>query len=496
MLPPTNKTQLSSSVRFGPHAWWVLVIALALIIASAAQKAYRLTLPTDGWNFTMGAVGSVDEERPTHTANLLGLPSPLHPDDRLLAVEGRSLELIRSQAISLRVQSLPNWRTGQTVGYTVERAGQPIILDVPLYTWPVGIVLRALATDALLIAALLLAAVGWFVFLQRPQEWAARPLLLFSVCLFVVSISNSVITWSLPELLTPGLYPIATFFSNWIFLVVMFPSLLLLTLLFPRPKLFVLRQLRLFVALVYGIPMLVVLLAWWNVTLAWVMVLAMAMFSLAALVHSFVTVHDPIGRAQMRWAVSGLALMVLGFIPINLSGYGILPSFLLPWLDTLLFPLLLLCVTLGFGVAILRYRLFDIDIIIRRTLQYSVLTVTLALIYFGSVVLLQQLFLGVQKTSPLIIVISTLAIAAIFQPLRERIQAMIDRRFYRRKYNAEQVLAAFSAGVRNEMDLEQLSAAVLAAVQETMQPTQAVLWLAQPRPYLAKARSLSSEARK
>ncbi len=124
-------------------------------------------------------------------------------------------------------------------------------------------------------------------------------------------------------------------------------------------------------------------------------------------------------------------------------------------------------------MAILRSRLWDIDVIIRRTLVYTTLTVILALIYVGIVFVFGTLVrasLG-QQQNPLVIVASTLVIAALFQPLRHGVQQIIDRRFYRRKYDAARTLEAFSATLRNEVDLATLSEHLLAVVQETMQPT-------------------------
>jgi hypothetical protein len=142
------------------------------------------------------------------------------------------------------------------------------------------------------------------------------------------------------------------------------------------------------------------------------------------------------------------------------------------------------------GIAILRYRLYDIDLIINRTLVYVSLTAMLAAVYFGGIVVLQSLFVALTgQRSTLAVVASTLLIAALFNPLRRRIQAFIDRRFYRKKYDAAKTLEAFSAKLRDETDLQALNGELTRIVRETMQPSHVSLWL---RPDTAPRRSEGS----
>jgi hypothetical protein len=141
-----------------------------------------------------------------------------------------------------------------------------------------------------------------------------------------------------------------------------------------------------------------------------------------------------------------------------------------------------LCLYAAVGIAILRYRLYDIDIIINRTLVYGPLTASLAMVYLGGVATTQALFralTGQDRLPQLAVVVSTLAIAALFAPLRRRIQNFIDRRFYRRKYDAARTLQEFSAKLRDEADLDELSGDLVRVVRDTMQPEHVSLWLRQ-----------------
>jgi hypothetical protein len=141
------------------------------------------------------------------------------------------------------------------------------------------------------------------------------------------------------------------------------------------------------------------------------------------------------------------------------------------------------CLYASVGIAILRYRLYDIDIIINRALVYGTLTVSLALIYFVGVTATQALFqtlTGQPRLPQLAVVGSTLAIAALFNPLRRRFQGFIDRRFYRRKYDAARTLEAFSSKLREETDLDSLDTELLSVVRATVQPEHVSLWVREP----------------
>jgi hypothetical protein len=177
-------------------------------------------------------------------------------------------------------------------------------------------------------------------------------------------------------------------------------------------------------------------------------------------------------RQQLKWFTYGMAISILMLIIILIAVFTI-PS----GGSGELFYLAVVFIPISAGIAMLRYRLYDIDVLINRTLIYGILTAVLALAYFTSILILQYLLSSFTRGSQLPVVGSTLVIAVLFQPLRRRIQRIIDRRFYRSKYDAARTLSAFSARLRNEVDLQQLSEHLLTVVQETMQPTYVSLWL-------------------
>jgi hypothetical protein len=214
--------------------------------------------------------------------------------------------------------------------------------------------------------------------------------------------------------------------------------------------------------------------------------LSLGVLAIVAVVqlYRYRRVSSPLQRQQTKWVAYGIALLCL----VQVVGYGLMYSFPALTSPSSLYPLVLnvassftaLLIPFSFGFAMLRYRLWDIDVLISRTLVYGALTLILTAVYVGLVIGLSALLRGViSQDNNAAIVLSTLAIAALFQPLRKSLQTLIDRRFYRRKYDAAKTLQAFSQELSNKVDLQQLSEQLVAVVSETMQPTSISFWLCQ-----------------
>jgi hypothetical protein len=203
-----------------------------------------------------------------------------------------------------------------------------------------------------------------------------------------------------------------------------------------------------------------------------------------AQLYRYARVSDAYQRQQTKWVVFGVAMAVAGVLTtiftvgaaVDLPPERVGPKML----SMLLMDAFMLFIPLSIGVAVLRARLFDIDVVINRTLVYGSLTAMLVLVYVGGVATTEAIFralTGQEQQPQLAIVISTLVIAALFNPLRRRNQSFIDRRFYRKKYDARKTLESFSARLRDETDLEALNDDLVRVVTETMQPAHVSLWL-------------------
>jgi hypothetical protein len=344
--------------------------------------------------------------------------------------------------------------------------------------------------------------IGAIVFWRRSDEWIALALAFALVC------NGALLPLSL-------IYPtgIASPFVQLLVGLVTYIGLvtgLSLLYLFPDGQ-FIPRWTRLMVIAWAGLlffaiflPSSALSLETWPIPLQLLVLVVWSGVGLFAQLHRYLEVSSPLQRQQTKWAILGLVLAVLGpfgyFLP-----FVILPALSDPEVPNILyqrigpslftfslvfnligltgFTLALLVFPASFVVAILRYRLWDIDVIINRTLVYGALTGTLALVYLVGVALLQGVFRGLTgQGDQIAIVATTLGIAGMFNPLRRRLQAVIDRRFYRRRYDAARALAAFSGTVQDEVELEDVSQALLRIVEETVQPLQTSIWLRDIRP--------------
>jgi hypothetical protein len=327
----------------------------------------------------------------------------------------------------------------------------------------------------ILISTLLCYIIAAILLWRRKNDWMALLVSLMLMSFGPGSISNGVR------------------FSQWfgavvaphvssLFDVINLTILVLIFFLFPTGR-FVPRWTRWFIYIVIGIGIVIIIVPRFTAPEPLIDIynylFVSILFSLViAQVYRYRRMSTPAQRQQTKWVVYSVVVSITSVIAL-LAIFQPLPGSLLSALD-IIANLLLTLIPISFAVAMLRYRLWDIDIIINRTLMYGTLTAILALIYFGLVIGLESLvhlITGQAGQSPIVIVASTLAMAALFQPLRHRLQRAIDRRFYRRKYDAARTLEAFSATLRNEVDLGQLREHLLNVVQETMQPEHVSLWL-------------------
>lgn len=346
------------------------------------------------------------------------------------------------------------------------------ILAAPVGNYPTYTVIFQIAS------ALVWFAVGVVIFWRKSDDWMALlvslMLILFGSADATHVLAESQTLWMAPalalNLFTFGLaFVVFALFPNgrlaplWaVGLIVIYGGSALLSVFFPGSP-----------AAINSWPIPLTGLAWFG--LVFLLALAQA--------YRYWRVSSLVQRQQTKWVVLGVAAAVVGggfWVPdlllVSLRQPGSLYQAVL--LVANFIPLL---IPLTIGFSILRYRLWAIDTVINRVIVYSILVGLLALVYVGCVFLLEMLLHGIlTETSSVAVLGSTVAIAALFQPLRGRIQAMIDRRFYRQKYQAGRLMAAFSASMRDELDLQRLSEHLGAVVEQTMQPTYMALWLCAP----------------
>ena len=465
----------AAEARFDRWAALALAAALSFAVLAAYVTLGVLAQPSDGWQ-----ISGISQD--TRLARFIGDRStPLRADDVILAVNGLNVD---AETGSWLVRaSLPAWQVGGTVSYTLRRAGQVLIVPVELHALDQASRLRALAhslSDSP--GELSWPLIALVVFGLRPGSRAARLLLIMMISHFAsVKLGVAALGVSL------NFAPPAMFYGNLLVnhfgIGLFWPCLIWLVLSFPLPVFPLTRWPRLTPVLLFGLTGGGLLLSALSgnvlpATLALVGELLLLLLALLlAVVNAARHTGEPVARAQVAWICLGLGVSLgLNLLVYLLYYFQLLPPVVPTWASSVIALVLPLCL----AIAILRYRLFDIDLILRRTLLYSLLTALLAAVYLVSVVLLQNVFIALTGAarSELVTVLSTLAIAALFVPLRARLQSFIDRRFFRRKYDAARILAGFGASARDGVDLDGLTERLVDVVDETMQPQSVSVWLA------------------
>ena len=455
-----------ASRRSSHRVGWLVAFILAV---GAASVVLRLMTPGDGtqvpprtWAWT--GDGVLVRASPG---------SALRDRDLVTAVDGVALG---GDGSGWRA---PAYRPGDRVVYQVVRDGQVRELSVTLR--PAEVADRLLQAWGTILFVVALFVVVAYLYARRPGPATAGLLVLGSgllssdlaleIGVSAVDARGDLVLW---------LYV----FSTQVVYLMGWAGLVAFVVQFPRPWSPLARHRGLLwmvcaapVALVVAVALAarggVGLTQWVGRVIAgetFISVAALGLGIVVAMVR-YLTATDPVGRQQLKWLaggafVSGTLALTVWFLPELVFGESLLPA---AWLGFSGLPLLA-----GLTVAVLRYRLFEVDRIVSRTLAYGLLTLVLGGGYAAVVLGLGQL-LG--HDSSLVVAAATLAVAALFQPARRRVQALVDRRFNRRHYDTTQTVAAFSARLREQIDLDTLAAELLAVAEQTMQPTQVALWL-------------------
>ena len=435
-------------------SWLVLLLAISMLIASAGQKAYRITLPIDGWAPAVGSDNLVFER------NVLGQPSPIQAGDELLAVDGQDVTDWMRRGLLGELPRPAHWQTGGTVRYTVQRDGQTRDLQVPLYQWNSNII--GLPLLHALVEVVPLSVLTAFVFWKRPGLRAARLLLLIGAT-YGVMLLNFFDDLP-PSIETPfrstALFWIATICNDDVHDKILPPLFVYLALTFPVRSPPIRRFPRAVVALLVGTPLVLYGFFFLGLselpTLVWFVGTFVA--QIAAVVYNWRTVREPMVRAQARWIGVGYVYASIGTIVAILSFAGVVPR----WWDGWVFPLGKLVLTATIAIAILRYRLFDIDVILNRALVYGTLTAFVIGTYVGIVSYAGMLLQGQQSIVPPLV--ATGLVAVLFQPLRERVQRRVDRMMYGERDDPYAVLTRLGQRLEGTLAVD----ALLPTIAETV----------------------------
>ena len=459
--------------------WLMLAIGALCLALAALVWVYQLHSPSDGARMSKLPLATTQDG--IYIDVLVG-NSSLQSGDLVTSVQGKSMVALAETIWQPSSWGSP-WTVGESILYKVERQGKQIEIPVLLGKQPVNAILSR--NWSVLLFTFIFQLIAIFILVQKPREPAAQALFLWGMT------TSHFYVWSTYN----QIYDFVSGYGFWLYMSVAsilwvssWAAGLHLALTFPSP-LPRLKRNPWLIWMLYPVSYAIYLLylvfsrlitssrlewiGYWNRGDSLIAIL-LFIPSVIAMVRQYRLHRSGPERQKIQWVVysglfSGSVAVVLYLVPEFLG---------LPRLGVNVIGILLLPFPLAVALAIWRYQLFDINLIIHRTLVYGTLTLILGLVFFSSVALLQALFSVIlNQKSEISIVISTLTIAALFNPLRNRLQNGIDRRFYRRKYDAEQMLARFAAKAREETDVEQLCSELVWVIEETMQPNVVTLWL-------------------
>lgn len=462
----------ATPVPVSRHVWSrsgavVLVVALGMLLSAAAQKAYRLTLPTDGWQPAVAPDNLVFER------NALGFPSPLQEGDELLAVEGQDMTDWNRRGLLGQLRRPANWQAGNAVRYTVRRGSETIDLAVPLYRWNS----RVLGAQTLLgiVQIVPLVAITGFVFWKRPANRAAQLLLLFGATEGVILLNwfDSISPGLETAFSSPALFWIASIWTHETHAKII-PSLLLyLALTFPVLSPPARRFPRATAGVVIAVPLLLYGLYFLHrgevPSLAWFFMVPVV--QLVVVSYNVVRLRDPALRVQARWVglafpyrIAATVVSVLGFI-------GVVPLAASDWVP----PLPDLVFTAALAIAVLRYRLLDIDVVVNHALVYGVLTAFVVGVY-SAVVGYVGALLQVGDRLALSLVASAL-VAILLQPLRERVQRGVNRVMYGERDEPYAVLSRLGRRLESTLAIDDLLPTITETIARAMKLPYAALYI-------------------
>jgi hypothetical protein len=459
----------------------LFIFALFCLLLPGVFFGYHLTQPHDGVRLDRGTGAFTPQG--VLLSSYGAYRGPFSNEDVLVAVDGILIEE-RSRSFFIGNLKTGIYETGQLPVYTILRDGELLHYEVELGAFPWQSVMVEHVGVFLFI--LLAQGLSLFVLLQKKEDPAARAFFIWAFC------GSHTYIWAV------GLQVSDLFngLSYWYFRLVniplwllFWPAMIHMLLVFPKPV-FSLEQLRPWLLRLYTLPFAIYLvfvawqymryeshLAWWNSILVgeYLVALLFMLGGILLISRHYRHAHSQAERIKIGWVFYGVLISVL----LAFSLY-ILPNMLLgaPFISPNGLGLVNFPFIIALTIAIWRHSLFDIHIIIRRTVVYGLLTALLAITYLSLVTFLQLIIsIWGGEQSSFVIVISTLVIAALFNPLRKRIQYFIDRRFYRTHYNAEQALSDFASAARSETNPEVLAEKLSDIISSTVQPEKIDLWI-------------------